>query len=75
MEDIKVKMQGLGKPLNWVARKILCKFLQRYLGDTLEREAKPVIQQELNNVTETDLIALPLGLTSISSMIPDSIIP
>ena len=68
-------MQGLGKPLNWIVRKILCNLLQRHLGDTLEREAKPVIQQELNNVTETDLLALPLGLTSISSMIPDSIIP
>ena len=68
-------MQGLGKPMNWVVRKVLCRLLQRHLGETLEREAKPIIQQELNNVTETDLIALPLGLSSISSMIPDSIIP
>ena len=75
LDAIRVKMHGLGQPLNWVVRKILCRFLRRYLGETLEREAKPIIQQELNNVTEADLIALPLGLTSISSMIPDSIIP
>ena len=68
-------MQGLGTPLNWMVRKILCRLLQRYLQETLEREAKPIIQQELNNVKESDLIALPLGLSSISSMIPDSIIP
>ena len=75
LENIRVKMQGLGTPMNWVVRKVLCRLLQRYLGETLEREAKPIIQQELNNVTESDLIALPLGLSSISSMIPDSIIP
>ena len=75
LEDIRVKMHGLGQPLNWMVKKLLCKLLRRYLGETLEREAKPIIQQELNNVTETDLIALPLGLSSISSMIPDSIIP
>ena len=73
VEDIRVTMKGLGQPLNWIVRKILAKFLQRHLREVLEREAKPIIQQELNNVTEADLIALPLGLTSISSMIPQHI--
>ena len=69
-EEIKVTMLGLGQPLNWIVRKILCLFLQRYLREVLEREAKAVIQQELNNVTETDLVALPLGLSSIKDLLP-----
>ena len=69
-ENVRVTMQGLGQPLNWIVKKMLSKILQRYLRDVLEKEAKSVIQQELDNVTETDLLALPLGFTSIKDMLP-----
>ena len=67
IDGIKVTMQGLGQPLNWAVRKILQKLLVRHLPEVLEREAKGVIQQELNNVTtESDTsLMLPMGGLSL----------
>jgi len=55
LEHVRVKMKGLGQPMNWIVRKFLCKFLKRYILDTLETDLKPMIQEELSNVKETDL--------------------
>ena len=66
VNGVQVTMHGLGRPMNWVVKKILRSLLRRHLSTILEKAGKEVIQQELNNASA----AIANGDESMLSLIP-----